>query len=311
MPILKIKSTSPAIHTPFLKSRNTQNSFKTNSQNKIQTQQLSQNIQHIIATTALIESRAALYGNYLLATFAEKDVRWLNSIRQWTNEETNHGEILSRIAVQFGMRVAPETLLARYLADVPYHDNNGVSVRGSVGKELVARCVVEALASTYYRVLADSTDEATTRQTLAFLAQDEARHFGMFRRMLIEEQSTQTRTDSRLTNLAIISTAMQRMIALGDEQISYASWLVGQARNERKAESSSRSTYFSKRFEANVYAAKLYRLYRYEHLHYAAGMLLQIGNLRSAKIQTILAALLWCGVRLRAALAMTAVRLFS
>jgi hypothetical protein len=302
MPILKIKSTSPAIHTPFLKPRRSQNTSKTNSQNKIQTQQLSQNIQHIIATTALIESRAALYGDYLLATFAEKDVRWLNGIRQWTNEETNHGEILSRIAMQFGVRVAPETLLARYLADVPYHVNNGVSVRGSVGKELVARCVVEALASTYYRALADSTDEATTRQALAFLAQDEARHFGMFRRMLIEERNT----DSRLTNFAIISTALKRMIALGDEQISYASWLVGQAHNERKAEAKSHSTFFSKRFEANVYAAKLYPLYRYKHLQYAAGMLLQIGNLRSIKIQHCLAISLWCGVRLRAFAAKTA-----
>jgi hypothetical protein len=300
--LLKIKSTSPAIHTPFLKPRNTQNSFKTNSQNKIKTQQLSQNIQDIIATTALLESRAALYGDYLLATFAEKDVRWLNGIRQWTNEETNHGEILSRIAMQFGIRVAPETLLARYLADVPYHVNNGVSVRGSVGKELVARCVVEALASTYYRALADSVCEATTRQALAFLAQDEARHFGMFRRMLIEERNT----DSRLTHFAIISTALKRMMALGDEQISYASWLVGQARNERKAESTSHLTLFSKRLEANVYAAKLYPFYRYKHLHYAAGMLLQIGSLRSAKIQLCLAISLWCGVRLRAFAAKTA-----
>ncbi len=289
-------TTDTAAHTTFLKPRHSQNSLVANSHNKIQAQQLSQNVQHIIATTALIESRAALYGDYLLATFAEKDVRWLNGIRQWTNEEINHGEILSRIAMQFGMRVAPETLLAQYLADVPYHDNNGVSVRGSVGRELVARCVVEALASTYYRALADSTDEATTRQTLAFLAQDEARHFGMFRRMLIEEWETGT----RLTRFAIISTALKRMMALGDEQISYASWLVRLARDENKCESTLHSTYFSKRFEANVYAAKLYPLYCYKHLHYAAGMLLQIGNLRSAKVQHCLAISLWCGVRLRA-----------
>lgn len=306
MPILKTVATIPTVNTPFLKPRHSQNSLKENLQNKIQAQQLSQNIQHIIATTALLESRAALYGDYLLATFAKKDERWLNGIRQWTNEETSHGKMLSRIAMQLGMHSPPEALLARYVAEVPYHDNNGVSVRGSVGKELVARCVVEALASTYYRALADSVYEQTTRQTLTFLAQDEARHFGMFRRMLIEEQCTQTRTDERLTNFAIISTALKRMMALGDEQISYASWLVGQARDEWKAASTSRSTYFSKRLEVNVYAAKLYPLYRYKHLHYAAGMLLQIGNLRSTKIQLCLAISLWCGVRLRAFAAKTA-----
>jgi Mn-containing catalase len=296
MPLLKITSTRPALHTPFLKPRYSQNSFKTNSQKSIQTRQLSQNIQHIIATTALLESRAALYGDYLLATFAKKDARWLDGVRQWTNEETSHGKMLSHIAMQLGMHSPPEALLARYLADVPYHDNNGVSVRGSVGKELVARCVVEALASTYYRALADSVCEPTTHGTLTFLAQDEARHFGMFRRMLIEERNT----DRQLTNFAIITAALKRMMALGDEQISYASWLVGQARDEKISDSTSRSTYFSKRFEANVYAAKLYPLYRYKHLHYAAGMLLQIGNLRSVKIQPCLAISLWCGVRLRA-----------
>jgi len=310
MPLLKTKSTSPAIHTPFLKPRHTQSAFKTISQNKIQTQQLSQNIQHIIATTALLESRAALYGNYLLATFAKKDARWLNGIRQWTNEETNHGEILSRIAIQLGMHSPPEALLARYVAEVPYHHNNGISVRGSVGKELVARCVVEALASTYYRVLADSVYEPVTSRALTFLAQDEARYFGMFRRMLIEEQHTNAQTDSRLTNLAIIATALKRIMALGDEQISYASWLVRQVLNKKKLGSTPHSA-FSKRFEANFYAAKLYPLYRYKHLHYAAGMLLQIGNLRSAKIQTILAMSLWCGVKLRAASAKAAVWLFS
>jgi hypothetical protein len=300
MQMLKIASANPAAHTALLKPRHSKSSFKTNSQNKIQTQQLSQNIQHIIATTALLESRAALYGDYLLATFAKNDARWLNGIRQWTNEETSHGKMLSHIAMQLGMHSPPEALLARYLAEVPYHNNNGVSVRGSVGKELVARCVVEALASTYYRALADSVCEPTTCRTLTFLAQDEARHFGMFRRMLIEEQYTNTQTDSQLTNFAIISTALKRMMALGDEQISYASWLVGQARDEKKSESTSHSTFFSKRLEANVYAAKLYPLYRYKHLHYAAGMLLQIGNLRSVKIQHCLAISLWSGVRLRA-----------
>ncbi len=304
MPLLKIATISPATHASFLKPRSTQKFFTTNSENKIQTDQLSQNIQHIVATTALLESRAALYGDYLLATFAEKDVRWLNSIRQWTNEEANHGKMLSHIAMQLGMRSPPEDLLTRYVAEVPYHDNNGVSVRGSVGKELVARCVVEALASTYYRALADCVREPATRRTLTFLAQDEARHFGMFRRMLIEEKNT----DSKLTNFAIITAAVKRMMALGDEQISYASWLVGQAQDERKTQSPSHSTYFSKRWEANIYAAKLYPLYRYKHLHYAAGMMLQIGNLRSAKAQQCLGAALWCGVRLRALAAKVALR---
>ena len=57
-------------------------------------------------------------------------------------------------------------------------------MRGSVADELVARCVVEALASTFYRVLRDACADALGRRLLATLSQDEARHYGMFAAML-------------------------------------------------------------------------------------------------------------------------------
>lgn len=249
--------------------------------------QLSPQLKHILVTTALLESRAHLYSGYLAAVFARKDGRWHLAVRQWNEEEAQHGRVLMRLAARLPLHDKPAALFERYLADVPYHARRGVSVRGSVGRELVARCVVEALASTYYRVLADAVDAPALRETFTLLARDEARHFGMFRRMLLEECDV----DAKLSTASILLAALQRMIALEDEQISYASYLV------------SGGAVFSCRRQSHIYARTLYPLYRYRHLHYAAGMLLLILNHRSSQLQHALAALLWLGVRARSALA--------
>ncbi len=74
--------------------------------------------------------------------------------------------------------------MSKYEALVSYHAPTGESVRGSVAAELVSRCVVEALASTLYRVLADSSLDRNVIAAYSALAQDEARHYGMFLRML-------------------------------------------------------------------------------------------------------------------------------
>jgi hypothetical protein len=70
--------------------------------------------------------------------------------------------------------------MQKYQALLSYHEPTGQSVRGSIAGELVARCVVEALASTLYDVLADAAPDVTTRVMYTTLAQDEARHLGMF-----------------------------------------------------------------------------------------------------------------------------------
>lgn len=266
----------------------------------VQTSKLSGPVCHIIVTTALLESRAHLYAGYLASVFAGKDARWLSAVRQWNEEEARHGRTLMRLSARLPLSISAPELLSRYLADVPYHQRTGVSVRGSIGQELVARCVVEALASTYYRVLSDACQsEPLVSASFSALAKDEARHFGMFRRMLQEEQGL----DASLTTSAIIQTGIRRMLALEDEQIGYASYLACTANEQASAD-----RVFSRRLQAHMYAQTLYPLYRYRHLKYAAGMLLLVVERRSAVIQALLAAFLWLGVKGRIALAKVALR---
>ena len=146
---------------------------------------------HVLRTTALVEARADQYGDYLRAVFATRGELWRRAVDTWNAEERRHGEVLRRLCEAADAQFDFPRCQADYHAAVRYHDCDGQSVRGSVAGELVARCVVEALASTFYRVLHDAVADAAARAALQALAQDEARHYGMFRAMLVAEEGVQ------------------------------------------------------------------------------------------------------------------------
>ena len=54
-------------------------------------------------------------------------------------------------------------------------------MRGSRAGELLARCVVESGTCSYYAALRDATREPVLRQICHHIAQDEARHYRLFR----------------------------------------------------------------------------------------------------------------------------------
>jgi hypothetical protein len=168
---------------------------------------------------------------------------------------------------------------------VSYHEPTGQSVRGSIAGELVARCVVEALASTLYRVLADACDDCTVRAMYATLARDEARHFGMFLRMLNALQGSE-----RASWLPRIVYAIRRMLQLEDGQIMAASGIIA-GRRPRPA---------TLRREANWYLRQLYGRYRWKHARYAMQMLLRtVGLDRFRMLLPVGTALLLTAVKLR------------
>jgi hypothetical protein len=145
---------------------------------------------------------------------------------------------------------------------------------------------VEALASTLYRVLADATKHAEGRRVFSALAQDEARHFGMFSRMLAAEAEL----SGGLRPLARCVHALRRMVALEDGQIMVASGVVA-----RRADGP-----VCVRREAHWYLARLYGLYRWKHLRYASQMLLQTVSIRPTNGRvSICTAILWLAVKVR------------
>jgi hypothetical protein len=179
-----------------------------------------------------------------------------------------------------------EPSMMKYEALVSYHAPTGSSVRGSVGADLVARCVVEALASTLYRVLADATSDPTCRLVYTALAQDEARHFGMFLKMLNAEAASTV----GLGFFRRCVHTVRRMLALEDGQIMMASCVVA-GRGDQV---------IRRRAEANWYLLRLYSLYRWKHLRYAVQMLLQTVKVRPTRpLAALCASVLWAGIKLR------------
>lgn len=240
----------------------------------------------ILRTTALVESRADQYGDYLRAVFATRGAEWRAAIDAWNREEREHGRALRRLCEANGA-FAFERAMTAYLAGVDYHACDGESVRGSVAGELVARCIVEALASTFYRVLRDTCGDDTGRAVLHTLALDEARHYGMFCALLDAEQQR-----APLTLWRRLRVGIGRMLELGDDQILFAAWLVDDASAPR----------YRRRTTATRYDAALYRRYRYEHLLFAARLICPVlFARRSAWLSRGFAAALWLGVRWRAA----------
>lgn len=253
---------------------------------RVAPEQLDAGLLHILRTTALVESRADHYGDYLRAVFAIRGAEWRDAIDTWNREEREHGRALRRLCEAAAGGFAFDRLMQAYLAGVDYHPADGVSVRGSIAGELIARCIVEALASTFYRVLRDSCADATGRAVLHTLALDEARHYGMFAALLDDECQR-----TRVTLWQRLRVGIGRMRELGDDQILFAAWLVDPDASPR----------YRRRTTAVRYDAALYPRYRYEHLQFAARLISPVlFGTRNAWLARVFGAVLWCGVRWRA-----------
>ena len=255
----------------------------------------------ILKTTALVESRADRYAEYLHAVFRDRDGRWRAAIEQWNAEERLHGALLRHLVAAADPAFDFDSAMQFYEAKVAYHVCDGHSVRGSVAGELVARCVVEALASTFYRALGESlatNHPSAARPALAALARDEARHYGMFVAMLREEQ----KSPNALTRWRRCWIGLRRMTELGDQQIigAYAAITSARTGDDPDWLSSQR------------YAATLYPRYRLAHLLFASRLICPVLFDRSDPVTvTLFAWALRSGVWIKGVAARTQVWLMS
>ena len=247
---------------------------------------LGESLLHITKTICLLESRCDDYAEYLQAILRDRSDAWTSAISRWNFEECQHGVTLRAVCEAGDHDFDFDLCMSRYESLVSYHAPTGESVRGSVAAEMVSRCVVEALASTLYRVLADSTLDRNASAVYSALAQDEARHYGMFLKMLNAEREK----NPRIAILARCRFALQRMIELEDSQIMLASCVVaGRANNS-----------VCQRREANWYLSRLYRFYRWHHLQYAVRMLLRTIDLRPTPFRVwIVTMVTWSAIRIR------------
>ncbi|NJK52649.1 MAG: ferritin-like domain-containing protein [Leptolyngbyaceae cyanobacterium SU_3_3] len=247
---------------------------------------LTEPLLHITKTICLLESRCDDYAEYLQAIFRERTEDWTSAISRWNFEECQHGVTLRSVCEAGDQDFDFDFCMSQYECLVSYHAPTGESVRGSVAAEMVSRCVVEALASTLYRVLADAALDRNASAVYSALAQDEARHYGMFLKML----NAEAKENPRIGVLARCRFALQRMIELEDEQIMLASCVVAGRADD----------IIFRRREASWYLSRLYCFYRWGHLRYAVRMLLRTIDVRATPllVWTVTMAM-WSVIRIR------------
>lgn len=170
----------------------------------------------IVKAAALVEYNAGDYVTYLCNVF-EGDAGFQDAARRWGAEEVQHGRALSRWAGLADPAFDFDAALARFRAGYRISVDAGQSIRGSRSGELVARCVVEVGTSSYYTALAAATEEPVLRDICRRIAQDEVRHFRLFRDHL--ERYLRIVPMGRWQRLGV---AIGRMAESTDDELSFA-----------------------------------------------------------------------------------------
>ncbi len=173
----------------------------------------------IVKAAALVEYNARDYVEYLCRVFSD-DPDFHAVIRQWGEEEVQHGRALGAWAEKIDPDWSLERAIARFRAGYrPEHfaDGRSQSVRGSRSAELVARCMVEVGTSSYYTALGGETDEPVLQQICRNIAADEFRHYKLF-----YDHMNRYLTRESLGRFGRLKVALGRIAESEDDELAYA-----------------------------------------------------------------------------------------
>ncbi|MEZ4320569.1 MAG: ferritin-like domain-containing protein [Myxococcota bacterium] len=168
-----------------------------------------EDIRAIVRTTWLLEARSERYGDYLQRVLPD---RFALRVARWSAEEGEHGRLLGDWLARHDPTFDQAGAAERF-ATLPYHEDPDTDRDPS--DEALSRCVVEALASGFYRALGDATDDPELAKLCRRLMSDEARHFAGFRAL-----SEHLPALSGPRRVAVI---LRRVRELDDDQIVFAS----------------------------------------------------------------------------------------
>jgi len=156
----------------------------------------------ILVGSSFLETTSPLYTHNLITYYqnCEEVVDWLT--RHWQLEEVEHGKAMkayvNAVWPDFDWQRAYENF---YLEFEPYCAPD----RYQPGKalEMLARCVTESGAATFYKALRDSTKEPVLRDLLDRMQRDEIRHYKYFLRFFryFNEQEKNTKVGILITML--------------------------------------------------------------------------------------------------------------
>lgn len=240
-----------------------------------------------VKAAALVEANSADYVRYLHNVFAD-DPAFRDAASHWGVEERQHGDALGRWAEAVDPTFNYAQALARFRAGYQIPVDAAQSVRGSRAGELVARCVVESGTCSFYSAIRDHTSEPVLRQIAGFIAQDEARHYRLFKTHLDRYLAAR-----KLGFFERCGIAYARVAEADDDELAYAYYSANIA-----ALPAPRA--YERRECARAYSRRTLQLYELKHLRAALHMILNAANINPAgRIAKIGMWLGWHALRFR------------
>lgn len=242
-----------------------------------------------VKAAAMVEANAADYVTYLNKVFRD-DPEMLDAIRQWGEEEVQHGFALGRWAELADPEFSFERAFARFREGYKINEGAEDSVRGARSLELIARCVVESGTSSFYSGMRDDTAEPVLKQIAANIAADEFRHYKLFYEGFLKYQP-----EERPNFFKRLWVAMTRVQEAEDDELAYAYYAANVKPEEEASYPYDRDAY------SRAYNQQLMRFYHFPHLRKAVSMIVKpVGLKPTGYIARGLARVVWWAMRARA-----------
>lgn len=166
---------------------------------------------YLLASASFIEITSDLYTRNLVEFFGDdgETVEWLKG--GWEPEELQHGLALKRYVQAawptFDWEGTYRSFLAEYAGTCLVE-----MLEACPSLELAARCVVETGTSSFYRMIAEATDEPILAELAGNIANDEVRHYKHFYWYFCKY-----RAQNHPGRLAILRTLLARAAAIQSE----------------------------------------------------------------------------------------------
>lgn len=216
----------------------------------------------VVKAAAMVEYNGGDYAAYLCGVF-QGDAAFQSVIRDWAEEEVQHGAALARWARLADPAFDFADCFKRFSDGYKVPVDATASLRGSRAGELVARCIVETGTSSYYTALMEATDEPVLKAICKRIAADELRHYKLFYQHL--DRYLQL---DRIGAWKRVRIALSRITESEDDELAYAYY----------AANHSSESYERRRF-TRAYARRAYCYYQPRHVERAMAMVLKATGL--------------------------------
>jgi hypothetical protein len=218
-------------------------------------------------TACLVEYNSADYASYLTNVFAA-DPELQRFVTGWADDEIRHALLLKEWVQLADPRFDFPRSLQNFIRNYSLPLDARQSVRGSIARELVSRCVIASVAGAFFRSLAEETEEPVLREICEWIALDEERHFRGFHFFLRRHIDRE-----KLSVGARLRVVLERCLEVEDEELATAY----AAAHIRVLSGTKRRT---RRHLARGGLKTAYRVYKYRHLQRAVSLIFTAAGLR-------------------------------